>query len=55
MDRMHYRGPQWDGIGIPKSVIEEENPVYAPREPEKHPSLQEDAEEGKKEFEHVVR
>jgi hypothetical protein len=55
MDRMHYRGPKWEGIGIPKSVIEEENPVYAPREAEQHPSLQADAEEGKKEFEHVVR
>jgi len=28
MDRMHYRGPKWEGVGIPKSIMEEENPVY---------------------------
>ena len=28
MDRMHYRGPKWEGVGVPKSVIEETNPVY---------------------------
>lgn len=39
MDRMHYRGPQWEGIGIPKSVIEEVDPTYAPREAEEHPSI----------------
>lgn len=55
MDRMHYRGPQWDGIGVPKSVIEEENPVYKPRDPEEHPSIAAPEEEGEKAFEHVVR
>ena len=55
MDRMHYRGPKWEGIGIPKSIIEEENPVYAPREKEEHPSLKHADEEGSKEFEYVVR
>lgn len=55
MDRMHYRGPQWDGIGIPKTNMEEENPIYAPREEEEHPSVANVEEEGYKEFEHVVR
>jgi hypothetical protein len=55
MDRMHYRGPQWEGIGIPKSIIEEENPVYKHREAEDHPSINHAAEEGHKEFEEVVR
>ena len=55
MDRMHYRGPQWEGIGIPKSIIEEENPVYKARETEDHPSINHSAEEGHKEFEEVVR
>lgn len=52
---MHYRGPQWEGIGIPKSIIEEENPVYKHREAEDHPSINHAAEEGHKEFEEVVR
>ena len=55
MDRMHYRGPQWENIGIPKSIIEEENPVYKMRDPEDHPMISHPEEEGKKEFEHVVR
>lgn len=55
MDRMHYRGPQWENTGIPKSIIEEENPVYRMREPEEHPSITSPEEEGKKGFEHVVR
>lgn len=55
MDRMHYRGPQWEGIGIPKTVIEEENPIYKPREQEEHPSISAPDEEGHKEFETVVR
>lgn len=38
MDRMHYRGPKWEGIGIPKSVIEEKNPVYRKVEGDPHPS-----------------
>jgi hypothetical protein len=52
---MHYRGPQWDGIGIPKSLIEEDMPVYQSREPEEHPSVSHAEEEGHKGFEHVVR
>ena len=55
MDRMHYRGPKWDGIGIPKTLMEEENPVYRPREQEEHPSVSATEEEGHKEFEQVVR
>jgi hypothetical protein len=55
MDRMHYRGPQWEGKGIPKSVIEEVNPTYRKRDPEPHPSTNPDLKEGKKGFEYVVR
>lgn len=55
MDRMHYRGPKWEGIGVPKTLMEEENPVYRPREQEEHPSMAATDEEGHKEFEHVVR
>lgn len=55
MDRMHYRGPKWEGVGVPKTVIEEDNPIYKPREQEEHPSLNAADEEGHKEFEHVVR
>lgn len=55
MDRMHYRGPKWEGIGIPKSIIEEENPIYKPREAEEHPSIKHADKEGHKEFEEVVR
>jgi len=55
MDRMNYRGPQWEGIGVPKSIIEETDPVYRKVEAEEHPSMQKDAKEGKKEFEYVVR
>lgn len=28
MDRMHFGGPVWEGKGKPKSIIDEENPVY---------------------------
>ena len=52
---MHYRGPKWDGVGIPKSVIEEEDPVYRPRQEEPHPSVADPEEEGTKTFENVVR
>jgi hypothetical protein len=52
---MHYRGPKWEGIGIPKTVAEEDNPVYKPREQEEHPSVCAVDEEGQKEFETVVR
>ena len=57
MDRMNYKGPKWEGIGIPKSVLEEENPMYTPREAEAHPETYSEAQEkeGKKEFEYVVR
>ena len=55
MDRQHYRGPQWEGIGVPKSVLEEENPVYKKREAEPHPSQYAQEKSGKKEFEYVVR
>lgn len=23
MDRMNYRGPKWEGVGVPKSILEE--------------------------------
>jgi len=55
MDRMNYRGPQWEGIGIPKSIMEEENPVYRKVDPEPHPSTYAPEKEGKKDFEFVVR
>jgi len=55
MDRMNYRGPKWDGIGVPKSIIEEKNPIYRKVEGEKHPSEYAADKEGKKEFEYVVR
>ena len=46
---------KWEGIGIPKSIIEEKNPVYRKVDPEPHPSTLTDRKEGKKEFEYVVR
>jgi hypothetical protein len=55
MDRMHYRGPKWDGVGVPKTAMEEDNPVYKKREAEEHPSVMAADEEGHKEFETVVR
>ena len=55
MDRMNYRGPQWEGKKIPPSVLEEKNPVYRKRDPEPHPSEYAGDKEGKKEFEYVVR
>ena len=55
MDRMNYRGPKWEGQGVPKSVIEEVDPVYRKVEPEAHPSTIPHAKEGKKDFEYVVR
>ena len=55
MDRMNYRGPKWEGIGVPKSIIEEKDPVYRKVEAEPHPSTMKDMKEGKKEFEYVVR
>ena len=53
-DRMHYRGPKWEGVGIPKSILEEVNPLYKKGEEEKHPS-ESGEKEGKKEWEYVVR
>jgi len=55
MDRMSYRGPQWEGIGVPKSILEEFDPVYRNVEPEKHPMESAPDKEGKKDFEYVVR
>jgi len=55
MDRMHYRGPQWEGIGVPKSILEEENPVYRKVDAEAHPSTLDPKKEGKKDYEYVVR
>ena len=55
MDRMHYRGPKWEGIGVPKSIMEEEDPIYKKVDPEVHPTIANKDEEGHKEFEHVVR
>ena len=55
MDRMHYRGPKWEGIGIPKMGMEEINPRYAKVDPEPHPSTYAENKEGKKEWEKVVR
>ena len=57
MDRFCYKGPKWDGIGVPKSIIEEENPVYRQVPKETHPKDRPDADEtwGKKDFEYVVR
>ena len=55
MDRMNYKGPKWEGIGVPKSIIEEENPVYRKVEPEAHPSTDPSKKMGTKEWEHVVR
>ena len=55
MDRFSYRGPKWEGIGVPKTSMEENMPIYRPREQEKHPSVTHPDAEGHKEFEHVVR
>ena len=40
---------------MPKSVIEEENPIYKQVDPEEHPTIAATDEEGEKTFEHVVR
>jgi len=57
MDRFTFKGPKWDGVGVPKSVIEEENPVYRKRDKEEHPQDTKEGREseGKKEFEYIVR
>lgn len=55
MDRMNYRGPKWEGVGIPKSIIEEKMPVYRKVDPEPHPMEAHPDKEGKKGFEYVVR
>lgn len=55
MDRMHYRGPKWEGIGVPKSILEEYDPTYKKAENEAHPMEAHPDKEGKKDFEYVVR
>jgi len=55
MDRQHYKGPQWEGKSIPKSVMEEKVPKYRHRDPEPHPSEAAPEKEGVKGWEHVVR
>ena len=55
MDRMNYKGPQWEGQAPPKSVLEEVNPVYRKVDAEAHPSVTSPEKFGKKEWEDVVR
>ncbi|TNV73045.1 hypothetical protein FGO68_gene9940 [Halteria grandinella] len=55
MDRMHYRGPKWEGQGVPKSILEEYDPTYRKVDPDPHPMDAHPDKEGKKEFEYVVR
>lgn len=57
MDRFCYKGPVWEGKGVPKSIIEEVDPLYRYAPAEEDPSKREDADEtyGDKEFEYVVR
>lgn len=55
MDRMHYRGPKWEGVGVPKSILEEFDPEYRKVDPDPHPMDAHPEKEGKKEFEYVVR
>ena len=55
MDRMHYRGPKWEGVGVPKSILEEFDPRYRKVDAEEHPSKMHPEKEGKKDFEYVVR
>lgn len=55
MDRMHYRGPKWEGVGVPKSILEEYDPTYRKVEADPHPMEAHPDKEGKKEFEYVVR
>lgn len=51
MDRMHYRGPFWEGKPKPRSVLDESNPLqmgFADDEKpqaEVHPSMSEEKEE----------
>lgn len=53
---MHYRGPKWEGVGVPKSILEEYDPRYRDvGEQEAHPMEAHPEKEGKKEFEYVVR
>ena len=40
LDRQHFGGPVWEGIGRPKSIMEEENPIFdLEGEPEENPNL----------------
>lgn len=57
MDRFTYKGPTWEGVGVPKSIIEEVDPVYPKVDKEPHPKDTEEGQKawGKKEFEYIVR
>ena len=40
LDRQHYGGPVWEGVGRPKSIMDEENPIFDMEgEPEENPNL----------------
>lgn len=54
---MCYKGPVWEGKDIPKSILEETDPVYRKIDTEEHPSKRPDADKtwGEKEFEYIVR
>ena len=54
LDRMNYKGPKWEGIGVPRMSAEEVSPLYPDMEAEKHPS-ELGIKQGKKEKEFVVR
>jgi len=55
MDRMNYRGPQWDGIGRPKMAFEEQTPFYHKTKKEERPDTKKDFKAPKQEFEEIVR
>ena len=55
MDRMSYKGPVWDGIGVPKTGMEEVNPTYRKVDKEEDPTQDDSVQKGKHEFETVVR
>ena len=40
LDRQHFRGPMWDGQPLPKSIMDETNPlINMDVEPEVNPSM----------------
>jgi len=40
LDRQHFRGPMWEGQPMPKSVLDEQNPLYnMDVDPEPNPAL----------------